>query len=155
MAPTPLGQLLEAANKGILFSNIPSRDRNATVQDGGPSIRSSNSQINLRSSTLENARKTIHALVLRAAHRSLVDGAIADFLQEWMKAPKTVQTSSDIPAIDRPPGFVDQQQGLEISSPSPDMPPGFDMVSALCLPRFLICWDHRVRIRAVVCFLYM
>lgn len=135
MAPMPLGQLLEAANNGILFSNIPSKDRNTSVQDGGPSIRLSNSQINLRSSTLDDARKTIHALVLRAAQRSLVDRAIADFLQEWMKAPKIIKTSSDIPATDHPSRFV---QGLEISSPSPDMPPGFGVVSVLCLPRFLI-----------------
>jgi len=115
---------------------MSSRDRNTTVQGGGPSIRLSNSQVNLRSSTLDNARKTIHALVLKAAQRSLVDGAIAEFLQEWMKAPKIIQTSSDIPAADRLSGFV---QGLEISSPSPDMPPGFDVVSVLYLARFFIC----------------
>lgn len=141
MAPMPLGQLLEAAKKGILFSNIPSSDRNTTVLGGGPSIRLSNSQINLRSSTLDNARRTIHGLVLKAAQRSFVDGTIAEYLQEWMKAPKVIQRSPDIPATDLPSGFV---QALEISSPGPDMPPGFDVVSVLCLIKFFTCQDCQV-----------
>jgi hypothetical protein len=133
VAPMPLRQLLEAANKGVLYSNTFSKDQNTALQDGGPSIPSSISQIDIRSNLLSDARKTIHALVMKSAHRSLVDGAIADFLLEWMKAPKRSQIPSVSPASDCPPGFVHQQQDLEISSPCPDMPPGFDVVSVLCM----------------------
>jgi hypothetical protein len=107
VAPMPLRQLLEAANKGVLYSNTFSKDQNTALQDGGPSIPSSISQIDIRSNLLSDARKTIHALVMKSAHRS--------------------------PASDCPPGFVHQQQDLEISSPCPDMPPGFDVVSVLCM----------------------
>lgn len=143
----PLGQLLEVANKGVLFSSISAKDRTTTLQDGGPSLLLSNSQINLRSSTLDSARKAVHALVVKAAQRSLVDGAIADLLQEWMNASKITKTASDIPATDRPPGFL---HPLEISSP--DMPPGFGVVSGLWLPRFSICTKYFVKIWTVSLF---
>ena len=133
MAPMPLRQLLEAANRGVLNSNTFSKDQKTTLQDGGPSIPSSISQIDIRSNSLSDARKTIHALVMKSAHRGLVDGAIADLLHEWMKAPKKLQIPSEICASDCPPGFVHQRQDLEISSPGPDMPPGFDVVSVLCM----------------------
>ncbi|KAG0599004.1 hypothetical protein M758_12G119300 [Ceratodon purpureus] len=127
VAPMPLRQLLEAANKGVLYSNTMSKDQNTTSQDdiGLPHL-SSISEIDIRSNTLSDARKTIHSLVMKSAHRSLVDGAIADYLHEWMKAPKRSQIPSQNPAGDCPPGFVHQQQDLEVFSPSPDMPPGFD-----------------------------
>lgn len=128
MAPMPLRQLLESANKGVLFSSTFSKD-----QDDGLIIPSSISQNDIRSNTLSDARKTIHALVMKSAHRTLVDGAIADFLHDWMKAPKNLQILPEIPARDCPPGFVHQQQDLRISSPSPDMPPGFAVVSVLCM----------------------
>lgn len=140
MAPMPLGQLLELANKGVLYSNISSNNQNNATPDGGPSVSVSDPQVNLRSITLDHARKSLHALVLKAAHRSLIDGAIAEFLQEWIRAPKKIEKTAEVPVPDCPPGFMQGQQRLETSSLSPDVPPGFDVVSVLCIPtncRFL------------------
>lgn len=147
VAPTPLGMLVDAATRGVLYRITSATKLSSPPPDCAASVPLANSQNNSRSITLKTAQEKLHGLVMDSVLKTFIYGVIHKSLDERIESRKQVLKA---PVIVDGRGSFRQDQQLHESTLHGDVPPGFDRVSASFICNYCSVWSllvlHRERL---------
>lgn len=138
VAPTPLGMLVDAATRGVLYKITSATKLSSPPPDCVASVPLANSQNNSRSITLKTAQEKLHGLVMDSVLKTLIYGVIHKSLDERIESRKQVLKA---PVIVDGRGSFRQDQQLHESTLNGDVPPGFDRVSASFICNYCSVWS--------------